>query len=189
MNIIKKVTEKDIGKTAVSTDAFSSFVVKVLSASNEKGECVVEHLEGSRGSDIANNFSMIGGGWPMMWKNIYSNPRRKNKLKKQPPKRKKADATITYNNGKKYTLKNVESIICYVDKYDNNIYFGIDKSIGKIKSVTSISVPVNTIEFIDIKSPSGKMSVIFYGEYVDIKDVDLIFTQKVNELNFNKRFK
>lgn len=188
MNIIKKVTEEDIGKIAVSTDASSSFVVKVLSASNEEGDCIVKHLEESRGNGIANNFTMIGGGWPMMWKDVYSNPRRKNKIKKQPPKRKKTDATITYTNGKSYILKNVESVFCYVDGYDNNIYFSIKKSIGEIKSITSISIPVNTISFIYIKSPSGVMSALFYPGYVDIKDRGLTFTQKISELNFNKEF-
>lgn len=188
MNIIEKVNEEDIGRIAVSVNG-SRYIVKILSASSGFGECKVEHLEGSLGVGISNYFQMIGGHCDMMWKDAYSNPRRKNKIKNQPPKRKKTDAIITYTNGKTYTLKNVESILCYVDEWDNYIYFTIKKSIGGIKSVTSIAVPIDTIRFIDFKSPSGKMSAIFYSGYVDIKDVDLIFTQKVDELNFIKRFK
>ncbi|BBK09206.1 hypothetical protein [Klebsiella phage 05F01] len=190
MNIIEKVTEEDIGRIAVSKETvWGCFVVKVLSASNEYGECIVEHLEESCGTGIANNFSIIGGGWPMMWKDGYSNPRRKNKPKKHPPKRKKTDVTLNYVDGKSYTLKNVKSITCNIDKWDKSIHFRIQTEVNKIKSSVSVSIPVEDIHFIDIKSPSGKMSVIFYHEYVDIIDVDLTFTQKVDELNFIKRFK
>lgn len=188
MNIIEKVTEGDIGRIAVSVNG-SRYIVKILSASSGFGECKVEHLEGSLGVGVSNNFQMIGGHCDMMWKDAYSNPRRKNKPKKQPPKRKKTDVTLNYVDGKSYTLKNVKSITCNIDKWDKSIHFRIQTEVNKIKSSVSVSIPVENIHFIDIKSTSGKMSVIFYHEYVDIIDVDLTFTQKVDELNFIKRFK
>lgn len=188
MNIIEKVTEEDIGRIAESVNG-SRYIVKILSASSGFGECKVEHLEGSFGVGVSNNFQMIGGHYDMMWKDAYSNSRRKNKIKKQPPKRKKTDVTLNYVDGKSYTLKNVKSITCNIDKWDKSIHFRIQTEVNKIKSSISVSIPVEDIHFIDIKSPSGKMSVIFYHEYVDIIDVDLTFTQKVDELNFIKRFK
>lgn len=189
MNIIKKVNEEDIGRIAVSAHKDGHINVKVLSISNEDGDCTVEHLEGSRGKGITHWFRVVGGGVPLIWKDGYSNPRRKNKPKKQPPKRKKTDVTLNYVDGKSYTLKNVKSITCNIDKWDKSIHFRIQTEVNKIKSSVSVSIPVEDIHFIDIKSPSGKMSVIFYHEYVDIIDVDLTFTQKVDELNFIKRFK
>lgn len=188
MNIIKKVTEEDIGKIAVSTDASSSFVVKVLSASNEEGDCIVKHLEESRGNGIANNFTMIGGRWPMMWKDVYSNPRRKNKIKKKPPKRKKTDAKITYKDGKSYTLKDIDICFCAIDKWDEDIHFTSRKAVGKIKSYLSVSVPANKINFIEIKSPKGNMFLKFGIDFVQIEEKRLSFTQNINELNFIKEF-
>lgn len=188
MSVIEKATELDVGRIAKGHNDRVNYIIKVLSVTSSSGYCDVEHLKDSDGNG-RQRFRLVGGAVPMYWDKSYSNPRRKNKPKKQPPKRKKTDVTLNYVDGKSYTLKNVKSISCNIDKWDKSIHFRIQTEVNKIKSSVSVSIPVENIHFIDIKSTSGKMSVIFYHEYVDIIDVDLTFTQKVDELNFIKRFK